>query len=115
MNELIKRLKQLGIKLVVQDMDGYGYYLPALKTMFVDEKLNENEAKYAIYHELAHHLDHKDYAVLYNKPVYHYKMESEANDYAIKQLIEENGGIYNYSQLINTFNVTMGWDTQYYN
>lgn len=72
------------------------------------------QRKNTVYHELGHYLDHSDYAMLYNKPVYHYKMESEANDYAIKQLIKENNGMYNYSQLINTFNVNMGWDTKYY-
>jgi len=114
LNQLLKKLAELEIELVERKMDKNGYYIPEVKTMFVNEELNEEEKKYTIYHELAHHLDHSDYAILYNKPVYHYKMESEANNYAIKQLIKEHDGMYNYSQLVDKFNVNMGWDTKFY-
>ncbi|GMA06983.1 hypothetical protein GCM10025886_01340 [Tetragenococcus halophilus subsp. flandriensis] len=114
MNELFKKLNKLGINLVEREMEKNGYYLPEAKIMFINESLTEEEKKYTIYHELAHHLDHSDYIALYRKPVYHYKMESEADDYAINQLIKEHDGVYNYSQLIDKFNISMGKDEKYH-
>jgi len=35
------------------------------------------------------------------------------NDNMITELIRENGGEYNYSQLVEEFQVGMGWDQKY--
>ena len=40
-------------------------------------------------------------------------MESEANDFIIRQVIAENGGVYNYTQLVEEFKIGMGKDVKF--
>lgn len=42
-------------------------------------------------------------------------MELEVNDYTIKEIIQENGGVYNYKQLIEEFRIGIGIDIKYAN
>lgn len=115
MEEINEKLKQNGIILVFLELEKSGYYDNKTKIMFVNQNLNEHEVKRVIYHELKHALDHSDYVVLYKKSVPLMKMESEANEYMVKKIIEENGGIYNYTQLIQEFKIGMGTDINYAN
>lgn len=113
MQRLTSKLTEMGIRLEIISMEAPGCYVPKWKMFFINEKLNEEEMKLVILHEMKHAIDHSDYVVLYKKPVPLMKMESEANDYMVRKIIEENDGVYNYSQLIEAFKIGMGTDTRY--
>lgn len=113
MEKLKLKLKDNGIKLAVVEMESRGCYLPDLRTMFVRQGLSEAKTKEVIYHELKHALDHHEFAALYKTSVNQLKMESEANMYMIDEIIKENGGLYNYSEVIETFKVNMGNDIRF--
>lgn len=113
LQRLKEKLKDFDIKLVFMDIESEGCYVPEWRTIFVASSFSEESVKKVIYHELKHGLDHTEFAELYRLPNYHYKMESEANDYMITELIRENGGEYNYSQLIEEFQIGLGWDQKY--
>ena len=40
-------------------------------------------------------------------------MESEANDFMIRQVIAEKGGVYKYTQLVEEFKIGMGKDVKF--
>ena len=113
LRKLILRLKENDIKLAVIEMESSGCYLPDLRTMFVKEGLTESKTKEVIYHELKHALDHHEFAALYKITVNQLKMENEANLYMIDEIIKENDGIYNYSDVIEAFKVNMGNDIRF--
>lgn len=113
MQSLIKKLNTLGIGLEIVSMEKLGCYVPAWKKIFVNEDLEENEMKRVILHEMKHVLDHSDYLELYKMPIYHSKMENEADIYMIESVIEENEGKYNFGQLIEEFRLPMGYETRY--
>lgn len=115
MQRLLKELERNGIKVVFLELENPGYYNQELKIIFVNQNQSEEEIKRVLYHEMKHALDHSDYVILYKKPIAHLKMEAEANEYMIKKIIEENGGVYNYSELIHEFKISMGTDTKYSN
>lgn len=115
MLELRKKLDKFGIRLEFIEMESKGCYISELSTMFINEKLTDEEMQRVIYHELKHALDHSEYIVLYRKSTPHIKMEAEANDYMIREIVKENGGIYNYTQLIEEFNIGMGKDAIFAN
>lgn len=96
-------------------MEAPGCYVPKWKMFFINEKLNEEEMKLVILHEMKHAIDHVDYSNLYKKTITHMKMEAEANDYMIRQIIKEHDDIYNYSQLVDNFRINMGNDVKYAN
>lgn len=113
MEALIAELKKMGIRTVILPMKARGCYLPDLRIIFLKEDQPEEEMKATAYHELAHGLRHTEFKALYGKFPYHSKMEAEANDYMVTRLIEESGGYYNYSQVIENFKLGMGHDTKY--
>lgn len=115
-NKIKKIINELGIKVVYDErLEEEGHYIPLLNIIVINNRLSEFEQKKALLHELGHASKHKEeYALYKTTHTYLSKMEGEANDYAITQLIKEHDGIYNYGQLIDTFNVNMGWDTKYY-
>lgn len=96
-------------------MDAPGCYVPQWKSIFINENLSEDEMKLVILHEIKHVIDHVDYSNMYKVTITRMKMEAEANDYMIDKIIEENGGVYNYTQLIEGFNIRMGKDIKYCN
>lgn len=114
MNELRSQLDELGVKIVVREMEKNGYYVPAWKIIFVNQKLSDEEMKRVIVHEMKHVIDHEDYVALYKNFVAHSKMENEANNFMVNYIINENDGFYNYSQVIETFDIGMGYDTNYF-
>ncbi|BAL69512.1 hypothetical protein SMULJ23_1178 [Streptococcus mutans LJ23] len=61
-----------------------GFYIPSIKTIFINNKLNEDEQFRVILHELGH-LKHLSYNHI-NLIVKH---ENEANRFMIRKLIEE--------------------------
>ncbi|MCD5093973.1 ImmA/IrrE family metallo-endopeptidase [Enterococcus faecium] len=114
MNELRSQLDELGVKIVVKEMEKNGYYVPAWKIIFVNQKLSDDEMKRVIVHEMKHVIDHEDYVALYKNFVAHSKMENEANNFMVNYIINENDGFYNYSQVIETFDIGMGYDINYF-
>ncbi|CZR02882.1 Hypothetical protein Tcol_2091 [Trichococcus collinsii] len=108
-----EKLGKLGIKLEFIEMESKGCFINDLETMFVNSALSEDEMKMVIYHEMKHALDHADYAFLYKEPIYLIKMESEANEYMVRKIIEDNGGVYNYTQVIEEFKIGMGSDIRF--
>lgn len=110
MDKIRKLLAKNDITLMITDTGSEGFYVPKLRTMFVNQNLSEDDQKHVILHELKHALDHSDYAALYNNVVFHIKMESEANQFMINYLIEENDGQYNYSSVMEEFRLPIGWE-----
>lgn len=115
MQKLLNVLSQNGIQLSFLELDYPGYYCHEGKMIIVNQNQSDEEIISVIYHELKHALDHSDYVTLYRNSIHHLKMESEADDYMIRRVIEENGGVYNYSQLVEEFNIRMGKEIKYAN
>lgn len=113
MEELKSKLKELGISLEVLAMDKQGCYVPKWKRIFVNESLDEPEMKLVALHELKHVIDHSDYLALYDTFVNHSKMENEAKNFMVNYIIAENDGQYNYMQLIEEFDIGMGYDIRF--
>lgn len=113
MLQIREKLGKLGIKLAFIEMESKGCFIHGLETMFVNSALSEDDMKMVIYHEMKHALDHADYAFLYKEPIYLIKMESEANEYMVRKIIEDNGGVYNYTQVIEEFKIGMGSDVRF--
>lgn len=110
MDEISELLKSNEITLVVTNIESAGFYVPELRAMFVNEDLSPVEQKEVILHELHHALNHSDLKDLYNIPVFHSKMENEADKFMIHYLINENEGQYNYSELFEEFGLPLGWE-----
>lgn len=103
-------LKKNGIELVFSELEKNGYYSYEFKTMFVNQALSEERQKEVILHELGHYLTQSDYFLLYSNPIFNMKMESEANHYMIKSLIEGCGGQFNYTNVMDKFHLGLGWE-----
>lgn len=113
MNKLKKELNDLGIKCVIIDMYSNGTYIKEMKTVFINQNLSEEEMKLVTLHELKHVLDHSEYTALYDTFVNHSKMENEANNFMVNYIIAENDGQFNYTQLIEEFDIGMGYDVRF--
>ena len=112
MDKLVKWLKDEGIQVLFIDIESDGYCLVNDNLIIVDEKLNEYKQEKAIRHELRH-FEHKDLLVLYDKFLWRSKMENDANNYMIDSFIRESDYEYNYSMVIEDFNLGIGYDTRY--
>lgn len=110
MDKIRKLLAKNNITLMITDTGSEGFYVPKLKTMFVNQNLSEEKQKQVILHETKHALDHTEYAALYQSVVQHAKMESEANNFMIDYLIEENGGHFDYTTVVEVFKLGLGWE-----
>lgn len=109
MEEIRTLLKAHGINIEITDIESYGFYVPSEKTIFVNQNLSEELQKEVILHEACHALNHNELAVLYSKPVFRSKMENEADMFMINFLIKENDGYFNYSSVLEEFNLGLGW------
>lgn len=110
MNSIYGLLKENGVELVLMSLKKNGYYNPGLKTMFVNESLSEEKQKEVILHELGHALNHKDLSILYGKPVFRSKMENEATSFMMSYLINESEGHFDYSSVLEKYNLGLGWE-----
>lgn len=115
MQRVLADVKELGIDVQFIELKKDGYSLVDLKVIFINQNLHEEKAKEVLMHELAHFKFHSEYSISYKNKVPHLKMEQEAINYAINRIIAENDGVYNYTQLIEAFNIGMGTDTYYAN
>lgn len=88
---LKRKLDELGLDLIFEEMDRSGFYWPAMNAIVVNAKLLQfNDVNFAIAHELSHVLKkHNTYSALYSSTMSNrLKMEAEANISAIRILIE---------------------------
>lgn len=114
-NKIKDIIKTLGVKVVYEDsLDCNGYYISLVNIIVINNSLSNLEKKKALLHELGHACKHKDDYILYRKTTaLKSKMESEADIYMVDYIIEENEGIFNYSQLIEEFGLGMGLETRF--
>lgn len=110
MDIMFDLLEENGIELVLINLEKNGYYNPVLKTMFVNQALDEEDQKEVILHELGHALNHNDISVLYDQPVFKFKMENEATSFMMNHLIKEYDGHFNYSDVLENYNLGLGWE-----
>lgn len=112
MDSVFDLLELNNIELVLISIESNGYYDPALNIIFINQLLDEEKQKEVILHELGHVLNHKDLAYLYSSTSYHAKMENEATDFMIKYLINEAEGHYNYSKVLESYKLGLGWENK---
>lgn len=115
MQQVLAEAKELGIEVCFVDIKKNGYSLIDLKLIIISQKLDEEKVKEVLIHELAHFKLHSDYNSSYKLSVPNMKMEQEAISYAINRIILENDGIYNYTQIVESFRISMGNDIKYAN
>lgn len=112
MDGIFDLLKSNEIELALIDIEKNGYYNSELSTIFINQNLNEIKQKEVILHELGHALNHKELSLLYSKPSYRFKMEDEANLFMMNNLIEESEGHFNYSDVLETYKLGLGWESR---
>lgn len=112
MEEIRQLLKANGIHIEISDIESDGFYVCSIKTIFVNCKLSDSSQKDVILHEAFHALNHNEFAALYNSPIFHSKMENEADVFMINYLIKESDGLFNYSNVIEEYNLGLGWQPQ---
>ncbi|WP_062532369.1 ImmA/IrrE family metallo-endopeptidase [Jeotgalibaca dankookensis] len=115
MQRVLAEVKELGIEVCFLDLKKNGYSLIDLNIIFINQELDEEKAKEVLIHELAHFKLHSDYSSTYRQPIPNMKMEQEAISYAINRIISENDGVYNYTQMVEAFRISMGNDIKYAN
>lgn len=104
-------LNEFDIELVLLNMIDDGYYLPKEKIIFVNSNLSDADKRQVIFHEIGHALLHEDIADLYSiGEINKMKMEYEADRFMLAELIMQNDGQYNYSELVEEFNLGLGWE-----
>lgn len=108
MQRLEKKLDNIGVELCLVDMEGPGYYLPEFKKMFINQSLTDEEIRLTVLHELKHALDHEDLSELYKSFVYRSKMEKEANEYMLAELIEASDGYFDSALVVQKFGLGLG-------
>ncbi|MBK4758977.1 hypothetical protein CU024_2485 [Enterococcus faecium] len=82
-------LKENGIDVEITNIGSEGFYLPELRTIFINENLVEIERNKVLLHESRHALGHNELIALYSKSVFHSKMEDEANRFMIEVLLQD--------------------------
>lgn len=115
MQRVLTEVNKLGIEVCFIDLKKNGYSLIDLNVIFINQNLEEDKAKEVLIHELAHFKLHSDYNSSYKLPVPNMKMEQEAISYAINRIISENDGVYNYTQIVEAFRISVGNDVRYAN
>lgn len=86
-NEIIS---QLNVSVVRKEkMDADGHYIAAINTIVLDSSLSERKEKVTLLHELGHAAKHMKNYELYNLTFsLRSKMEQEAEEFMIEQMIE---------------------------
>lgn len=86
-NEIIS---QLNVSVVRKEkMDADGHYIAAINTIVLDSSLSERKEKVTLLHELGHAAKHMKNYKLYNLTFsLRSKMEQEAEEFMIEQMIE---------------------------
>ncbi|HBL5604333.1 TPA: ImmA/IrrE family metallo-endopeptidase, partial [Enterococcus faecium] len=89
MDNIEDLLKENGIDVEITNIESEGFYLPKLRTIFINQNLDELEQKKVLLHESRHALSHNELISLYSKTVFHSKMEDEANRFMIEVLLQD--------------------------
>lgn len=108
-------IRKLNVTVIYDEgLEMEGSYLPTLNLIVINDNLDDFRKLKALLHELGHACEHKDNYELY-KVTYALKskMEFEADEFMIDAIIEEHEGVYNYSQLIEAFDIGLGYDIRY--
>lgn len=80
-------IKELGVAVIVGELDNPGYYIPELSAIFIDQSLSEMEHKVVLLHELGHAAKQRDEYCLYQATMtMKAKMEYGANHFMIHYL-----------------------------
>lgn len=113
--QILDIIKQLNVKVIYDDfLEDHGKYIPKFNIIVVNNLINDFEKKKALLHELGHACEDRDNYELYKQSfVIKSKMEYAANSFMINYFTSEYDDIYNYSQLIEEFNIGMGYDVRY--
>lgn len=80
------------ITLIYSDvsLDATATYLPTLNIAIIDNTAKSEEIKKALLHELGHKIKHENVKELYHSaPSTHIKMEHEANEFMVNELVSE--------------------------
>lgn len=88
MEQMKRALKQEGINLAFFPLNKRGYASLDKQMIFVNEALSEEEQKRVVLHELGH-FPQKDYVQLYHNFVQRSKMEAEANEFMVTNVVKE--------------------------
>lgn len=110
MDNVFELIEANDIEVVLLNMESGGYYNSTLKVIFINENLDEDSQKEVLLHELGHVLKHKDFSPLYKNFYYRSKMENEATKYMVKYLVDESDGQFNYSEVLENYNLGLGWE-----
>ncbi|MBO0478756.1 ImmA/IrrE family metallo-endopeptidase [Vagococcus fluvialis] len=114
MKSIMEILKKNNIELIVTELEDDGFCIIKSRTIFVDCYLSEQRTIEIILHEAEHILSHSDYMELYRASyIYHSKFENEADSHVIDTLLEENNYQYNYSMVLEKYNIGIGYDIKY--
>lgn len=108
-------VEELKVKIVYDDcLETNGHYLSSINVIVINDNLSEYDKDKVLLHELGHAAMHQDNYRLYKLAfALHSKMESEANDYMINNFIADSDYQYNYSMLLEEFNIGIGYDIRY--
>lgn len=80
-------IKELGVAVIVGELDNPGYYIPEINAIFIDQSLDEVEHKVVLLHELGHAAKQRDEYCLYQATMtMKSKMEYGANLFMIRFL-----------------------------
>ena len=88
MEQMKRALKQEDINLAFFPLDKRGYASLDKRIIFVNEALSEEEQKRVVLHELGH-FPQKDYVQLYHNFVQRSKMEAEANEFMVSNVLKD--------------------------
>ncbi|RXE79414.1 ImmA/IrrE family metallo-endopeptidase [Enterococcus durans] len=112
-------LKENGIDVEITNIGSEGFYLPKLRTIFINQNLDELEQKKVLLHESRHALSHNELISLYSKTVFHSKMEDEANRFMIEVLLQDYMNLFalsvdqiNYMKFMDYYGI--GYDCEEY-
>lgn len=80
-------IKELGVAVIVGELDNPGYYIPELNAIFIDQSLSEVEHKVVLLHELGHAAKQRyEYCLYQATMTMKAKMEYGANRFMIHYL-----------------------------
>ncbi|MFI3605708.1 ImmA/IrrE family metallo-endopeptidase [Vagococcus fluvialis] len=108
-------IEELRVRIIYEDcLETDGHYIAAINTIVINNSLNDYQKSKVLLHELGHAAMHQDNYRLYKLTfALHSKMESQADNYMIDNFIEENDNQFNYSMIMEEFNIGIGYDTRY--
>lgn len=89
-SRIIRMVKELGVTIEYSDIvDRPGSYIPFMNLIVLYSGLNEEEEMITLLHELGHAAEHQQNYAMYNQTAaIHSKMETQADRYTIKKMLD---------------------------